>query len=268
MKTSSISISLASFILSANALVRSSWSVTNVPSTGLTDVTFPLTIVEADHFSGYFLAQQFSFVNSGMGYTGLQPRPDANGKTILHAAFLSFIAGSNTTDKNCFDGADGGPGVSCNVEWNGVYGRRYDLEVKSNGSSVWVGTVIDTVTGARIHIGSYTLPASAGGIQSSHVGFVEWFFWNIEVPENHCALLPYQRTIFGTPHTTHPLSSGFQSTSVEYGDCVGKVAFHTQKVLGGAENNCGFKGMTGWDEHASFNWWRKMVQFVPALRGI
>ncbi|KAF7378419.1 Beta-glucan synthesis-associated [Mycena sanguinolenta] len=163
MKTASISISLASLILSGKALVGSEWSVTNVPSTGLKDITFPLTIVEADHISGYYFAQQYAFINSGIGYTGLQPRPDANGKPVLHGVFSSFIDGSTTTDKNCAPGADGGPGVSCSVEWNGVYGRRYDFEVKSNGSSVWTGTAIDTVTGARIHIGSYTVPASAGG---------------------------------------------------------------------------------------------------------
>ncbi|KAF7378416.1 Beta-glucan synthesis-associated [Mycena sanguinolenta] len=245
MKTAFISISLASFILSANALVGSSWSVTNVPSTGLTDITFPLTIVEADHISGYYFAQQFGFVNSSIGYTGLQPRPDADGKPVLHAVFSSFIDGSTTTDKNCAAGADGGPGVSCSFEWNGVYGRRYDLEVKFNGSSVWVGTVIDTVTGARIHIGSYTVPTNAGGIQSSQAGFVEWYPWNSYEPPNHCALLPYQKTIFGNPYTTHLLSVGTQSPSYEYGDCVGQVAFQTVEVLGGVENNCGFKGMTG-----------------------
>ncbi|KAJ6490883.1 hypothetical protein C8R45DRAFT_901277 [Mycena sanguinolenta] len=246
MKTASISISLASFILSANALVGSSWSVTNVPSTGLTDITFPLTIVEADHISGYYFAQQYGFVNSSIGYTGLQPRPDdANGNPVLHGVFSSFIDGSTTTDENCSAGADGGPGVSCSVEWNGVYGRQYDFEVKSTGSSVWVGTAIDTVTGERIHIGSYTVSASAGGIQSSQAGFVEWYPWNGGEPPNHCALLPYQKTIFGNPYTTHLLSIGLQSASYEYGDCVGQVAFQTQNVLGGVENNCGFQGQTG-----------------------
>ncbi|KAF7336218.1 Beta-glucan synthesis-associated [Mycena venus] len=108
------------------------------------------------------------------GTRGLQPRRDANGKPVLCGVFSSFIAGSTMTDKNCAGGADGGPGVSCSVKWNGVYGHQYDLEVKSNGSSVWISTAVDTVTGERIHIRSYTVPASAGGIQSSQVGFVEW----------------------------------------------------------------------------------------------
>ncbi|KAJ6532216.1 hypothetical protein DFH09DRAFT_1182459 [Mycena vulgaris] len=243
MKITSALVSVASLICllpSANALVGSSWSMTNVPSTGLKDITFPLTIVETRHTSGYFFAQQYGFVNSrDVGYTGLQPRPNQNGKPVLHAVFSSFIAGSTTTDSNCSPGADGGPGVSCSVEWNGVYGRTYDLEVKSNGSSLWVGTAVDTVTGARIHIGSYTLPAGVGGIQNSQAGFVEMYLWN-DGRSHACATLPYQKTIFGHPRSTHLGSIGMQKPAYEYGDCVGKVAFHTQELLRGVENNCGF----------------------------
>ncbi|KAJ7628042.1 hypothetical protein DFH06DRAFT_1338868 [Mycena polygramma] len=182
----------------AKALVGTFYSVTNVPDTGLTDITFPLTIVEADHFAGYYFAQDFTFINSGRGYTGLQPRPDAeDGTPILHGVFSSFIDGTTTTDANCVTGADNGPGVSCSAEWNGVYGRTYNLEVKRNGSSLWVGTAIDTVTRQRMHIGSWTLPASAEGIQGGEEGFVEWYPWNSYQPPNHCALLPYQNTSSG-----------------------------------------------------------------------
>ncbi|KAJ7734143.1 hypothetical protein B0H16DRAFT_1767796 [Mycena metata] len=235
--------SVISLLPTAKALAGSSWTVTNVPSTGLTDVTFPLTIVKADHISGYYFAQQFGFVNSvDVGYTGLQPRPDQNRKPVLHGVFSSFVAGSTATDSNCAAGADGGPAVSCSVEWNAVYGRTYDLEVKRNGSLLWVGTAIDTVTGARIHLGSYTLPAGAGGIQSSQSGYP----WNGGEPPNHCARLPYQETLFGHPHTTHLRSVGTQSLAYEYGDCVGQIAFKTEKLfVGGVENNCGFKGQTG-----------------------
>ncbi|KAJ7836841.1 hypothetical protein B0H13DRAFT_1912860 [Mycena leptocephala] len=228
--------SITSVLPVAHALVGSSWSVTNVPATGLTDIAFPLTIVEADHISGYYFAQQYSFVGSGIGYTGLQPRPDSGGKAVLHG---------HHGDANCHAGADGGPGVSCAVEWNDVYGRTYDLEVKTPGNRVWIGTAIETVTDARIHIGSYTLPPGAGGIQSSQAGFVEWYPWNGGEPSNHCARLPYQKTVFGTPRTTHTGSIGTQSLSYEYGDCVGQVAFQTEKVSGGVENNCGFRGAAG-----------------------
>ena len=237
--------SLISLLPTVDALVQLDWSVTNVPSSGLTDITFPLTIVEADHISGYYFAQQYGFVGSSIGYTGLQPRPDSNGNPVLHGVFSSFVKGSTTTDANCHSGADNGSGVSCSFEWNGVYGRTYDLEVKNGGGQLWVGTAVDTVTGERIHIGSYTLPAGAGGIQSSQVGFVEWYPWNSGEPPNHCALLPYQKTIFGIPRTTNIGSVATQGLAYEYGDCVGEVAFHTEQVASGVENNCGFQGMTG-----------------------
>ncbi|KAF9018804.1 hypothetical protein BDZ89DRAFT_1094019 [Hymenopellis radicata] len=228
---------VASFIgllPATRALVGSSWSVTNVPTSGLTDITFPITIVEADHISGYYFAQQFAFVGlSDVGYTGIQPRPNSGGKAVLHGVFSSFVPGSTTDDKNCHSGADGGAGVSCSVEWNGPGERR------------WVGTAVDTVDGTRVHIGSYTLPAGSGGIKSSQQGFVEWYPWNGGEPPNHCARLPYQKTIFGNPRTTHTGSVGTQSLSYEYGDCVGKVAFHTEKVASGVVNNCGFRGQSG-----------------------
>ncbi|KAF5392066.1 hypothetical protein D9757_003298 [Collybiopsis confluens] len=154
--TASLSVvaSLISLLPLAEALVGSSWSVTNVPTAGLTDITFPLTIVQADHISGYYFAQQFGFVGSGIGYTGLQPRPDRNGKPVLHGVFSSFIGGSTTADRNCHSGADGGAGVSCSFEWNGVYGRTYNLEVATPGNRLWVGTAVDTVTGKGSTLGA------------------------------------------------------------------------------------------------------------------
>ncbi|KAF9064243.1 hypothetical protein BDP27DRAFT_177277 [Rhodocollybia butyracea] len=243
----SIIVSLTCLVPTTVALVGSSWSVTNVPPTGLSDITFPMTIVETDHISGYYFAQQFNFVGvEDVGYTGLQPRPDNNGKTVLHAVFSSFIPGSTTADKkNCSPGADGGAGVSCSVEWYGVYDRRYNLEVKTTGNRTWVGTVVDTVTGAHVHIGSFTLPDISGGILDSQGGFVEWYPWNGGEPPNHCAHLPYQKTIFGAPTTTNAGSVGTQDLSYEYGDCIGQVAFHTEDVADGVENNCGFQGQTG-----------------------
>ncbi|KAJ7675898.1 hypothetical protein DFH06DRAFT_977288 [Mycena polygramma] len=244
MKIASVVVLLFGLLPQAKALVGLSWSMTNVPATGLNDITFPLTIVEADHRSGYYFAQQFRFVNSSIGYTGFQPRPNAaNGSAVLHGVFSSFIDGSASTDPQCSSGADGGAGVSCSVEWSGVYGRTYDLEVKRDGALAWVGTAVDTVTGQRIHIGSYTLPATAGGMQSSQVGFVEWYPWNNRKPANHCALLPYQKTVFGIPRTTHVGSVGKEALAYEY--CVGQVAFHTEAVAGGVANNCGFRGQTG-----------------------
>jgi hypothetical protein len=228
------------------ALVGTGWSVTNVPSTGLRDITFPITIAEADHVSGYYFAQQFGFSGSSdVGYTGLQPRPDSNGKPVLHGVFSSFIAGTTTSDPNCTPGADGGPGVSCSFEWNGVYNRTYNLEVKNNGGQLWVGTAIDAVTEERIHLGSWTLPAGIAGIDKSQVGFIEWYPWNSGEPPNHCARLPYCRVIYGNPVTTNGGSVGTASLAYEYGDCVGRVAFHTERSASGVVANVGFSGQTG-----------------------
>lgn len=228
------------------ALVGIDWSVTNVPSTGLTDITFPITIVEADHISGYYFAQQFNFVGtSDVGYTGLQPRPNRKRRPVIHGVFSSFIPGTKTTDKNCHSGADGGPGVSCSFEWNGVYGRKYNMEVKTTGGRKWVGTAVDTVTGARIHVGSFTLPTGISGIQHKQGGFIEWYPWNSAIPPNHCARLPYCQVIFGNPQTTRLGSVGTQTLAHEYGDCVGKVAFSTARVARGVKANVGFRGQTG-----------------------
>ncbi|KAJ7660187.1 hypothetical protein DFH06DRAFT_1089519 [Mycena polygramma] len=249
MHLSPVFASLLTLLPLTNALIGTMWEMSNVPESGLTDITFPITIIEADRMRGYYFAQQFSFVNSDMGYTGLQPRPDAaDGTPVMHAAFSSFIAGTTSDDPNCSDGADGGAGVSCAVDWPGVYGRTYNLEVATMGtwSTLWVGTAVDTETGERIHIGSYTLPAGTGGIEGSQEGFVEWFPWNVEEPADHCALLPYQQTVFGHPITTLEGSVGTQSVAFEYGDCLGGVAFGSQASnVVGVETHCGFRGMTG-----------------------
>ncbi|KAJ7176137.1 hypothetical protein C8R43DRAFT_1118665 [Mycena crocata] len=248
--------SLTTLIPTAQALLGTPWTVTNVPSDGLTDITFPLTILAAEHFSGYYFAQQFSFGgNDDIGYTGLQPRPDdTTGRPFLMAVFSSFINGTTTTDANCFAGADGGPGVSCSIEFPADYNHTYELEVVSAGAAgLWNGSVVDTVSNERKRIGSWTLPTefSGSGIQGAQTGFVEWYPWNVEIPADHCALLPYQKTRFGAPRTTNAGSVGSQGAAYEYGDCfdtdkkVGTVAFHTESVADGVEIEVGFKGKTG-----------------------
>ncbi|KAJ7473791.1 hypothetical protein B0H11DRAFT_1622741, partial [Mycena galericulata] len=107
-------------------------TMSNTPADGLAVITFPVAIVQADRIPGYFFAQQIYFVSEAEGgYTVLQPRPDNDGTARLHAAFSSFVPGTTSNDANRHDGANGGPGVSCAVEFNGVYGRMYNLEVKS-----------------------------------------------------------------------------------------------------------------------------------------
>jgi hypothetical protein len=231
------------------ALVGLEWSVTNTPSTGLTDITFPMTVVKADHISGYYFAQQFGFFGLGgfsdIGYIGIQPRPNSNGKPTLHGTFSSFIKGTSTNDQNCSPGADGGVGVSCSFEWNGPYENTYNLEVKRTNERTWVGTAINTATNDRMHLGSWTLPEGSKGIRGNQVGFIEWYPWNGGEPPNHCAKLPFSEIIFGDPETTTSGSVGKVSLAYEYGDCVGQVSFMTERKENGTKTHLGFRGQTG-----------------------
>ncbi|KAJ7122264.1 hypothetical protein C8R44DRAFT_876571 [Mycena epipterygia] len=85
-----------------HASIGTGWSVTNISSAGLNDITFSLTIVQADHISDYYCAQQFGFVGLvDIGYTGLQPRLESGGNPMIHGVFLSFVARTTTNAKNC-----------------------------------------------------------------------------------------------------------------------------------------------------------------------
>ena len=50
-----------------NALVGIDWSVSGGPSSGLTDVGFPMNMKNASHKSGYFYAMEFAFVGVDPG---------------------------------------------------------------------------------------------------------------------------------------------------------------------------------------------------------
>ena len=222
----------------AMGLVGISWSVTNVPPSGLRDITFPFSIANSPHKTGYYFAQQFGFIGqSDIGYTGLQPRPDSSGKPVIHAVFSSFIASTTTSDTNCHLGADGGPGVSCAVEFSASYADAYQLVVQNTGGTTWSGTAVDTTTGNRVHIGSWTLPGGTQGIKGSQVGFIEYYLWNDG--QNHpCSTLPFTSMTFGVPTTT--MSGGSLGNAYEYGNCVGQVAFKSQRTSQGDAVSVGF----------------------------
>ena len=225
----------------AMGLVGISWNVTNVPASGLTDITFPFSIANSPHKSGYYFAQQINFNGqSDVGYTGLQPRPDSGGNPVIHAVFSSFISGTTTNDGNCSDGADGGPGVSCSVEFSAPYADAYQLVVNNTGGTTWGGTVVDTTTGKSVYIGSWTLPSGTGGIKGNQVGFVEYYPWN-DGQSHSCATLPFTSMAFGVPTTTTSGATGGLGDAYEYGNCVGKVAFKTQRTSDqGVEVSVGF----------------------------
>lgn len=240
MKTSPFLIAAVASLMPtlSMGLVGISWNVTNVPSSGLKNITFPFSIAQSPHRSGFYFAQQFNFVGqSDVGYTGLQPRPDSSGNPIIHAVFSSFISGTTTSDENCSPGADGGPGVSCSVEFSAPYGNGWNLEVVNTRGTTWIGTVVDRTTGRRVQIGSYTLPAGTQGIAKSQLGFVEYYLWN-DGRLHACSSLPYTWVTFGIPVASTGVAA--LSDAFEYGECVGKVAFKNARTSAGVQVQVGF----------------------------
>jgi len=225
----------------AMGLVGISWSITNVPASGLTDITFPFFIAKSPHETGYYFSQQFNCNGqSDVGYPGLQPRPDSGGTPVIHAVFSSFISGTTTTDSNCSPGADGGPGVSCAVEFSAPYEDAYQLVVLNTGGTTWDGTVVDTTTGKRVHIGSWTLPHGTGGIKGSQTGFIEYYLWN-DGGNHPCSTLPFTSMAFEVPTTTMSGATGSVGDAYEYGDCVGRVAFESHRTYDqGVEVSVGY----------------------------
>ncbi|PLB44979.1 hypothetical protein P170DRAFT_458585 [Aspergillus steynii IBT 23096] len=238
MKTPTILTLLPSL---AHALVGLDWTVTGAPSTGLRDITFPISIAHAPHETGFYFAQQYGFHGlSDIGYTGLQPRPDNSGASIIHAVFSSFVPGSTSSDENCSDGADGGEGVSCSVEIAASYERVYHLVVENkDGTTTWTGTLVDVQGGNSTRIGEYTLPEGAGGIKDSQVGFVEYYPWNGQ-PSHTCDSLPATNASFGDPSSSAEGVKGSVGKPYEYGDCVGKAGFEVEETDDGYEVSVGF----------------------------
>ncbi|KAG5928855.1 hypothetical protein E4U42_007833 [Claviceps africana] len=239
MKFSVTSLALAA-PQAALALVGNSWTFSGSPAGGLKDITFPFRMYGATHTSGYYYAQQFNFQNiNEVGYCGIQNRPNQAGQSIVHAVFSTFQGGSTTNDANCHSGADGGPGVSCAKEFVGSYNAVYNIVVQHVSGTTWRGTAVDTSTGKSVHIGSFTLPSSAGGIRSSQVGFVEYYPWNAGT--HQCRSLPKTAVTMYRPTSKTPGAGvGRIGKPYEYGDCVGKVAFATTKVANGYDITCGF----------------------------
>lgn len=148
--------------------VGANWQLDNMPqSAQLSDFMFRFMVNQSTlHQEGTCSAQQFYFAgensNKNAGYLGLQPRKNKHGKSRMKAIFSTFIAGSDSRDGNCHPAADGGPGVSCAIEFNAEYGRNYEITVHKNTSSTWSGELKDTVSGEEVHIGSWQLPVGKG----------------------------------------------------------------------------------------------------------
>ncbi|MEU5774694.1 hypothetical protein [Streptomyces venezuelae] len=218
--------------------VSISWSIPGTPTEGLRDITFPMTVNPATaHKDGIYFAQQFGFTNAAdVGYTGLQPRANSGGSERLSARFSNFVAGSTTTDPLCHQGADGGPGVTCAVDFDAVYGHRYDIRVEREGTDTWTGTARDTVTGKETHLGTYTLPAGSGNLRGSQGGFVEYY---AGIPS--CAEMPRSDVVLGGPTSTDAGGlSGTARANYEYSDCVGESGYHAENAGAGTHVTRGF----------------------------
>lgn len=216
--------------------VSISWSIDGTPSAGLSNVTFPITVnPDTAHQEGIYFAQQYSFAD-GMGYTGLQPRENSGGSERLSARFSTFTEGATTSDPLCHEGADGGPGVTCAVDFDAVYGHRYDIKVERTGTDTWTGTAKDAVTGESTHLGTYTLPEGSGGIQGSQGGFVEYY---LGIPS--CAEMPRSDVTFGGPSSTDAGGlSGTARANYEYSDCVGESNYKAEDDGSGTHVTRGF----------------------------
>ncbi|MCQ4205947.1 hypothetical protein [Streptomyces longispororuber] len=212
------------------------WSIAGVPSGGMSNITFPITVNPATaHQSGIYFAQQFDFANA-FGYTGLQPRENSGGHERLSARFSTFTDGATTTDPLCHAGADGGPGVTCAVDFDAVYGHRYDIKVEQSGTDTWKGTARDSVTGTSVHLGSWRLPSGSGKLQGSQGGFVEYY---AGIPS--CAQMPRSDAVFGGPTSTDAGGlSGTSRANYEYSDCVGTSNYQAENAGTGTHVTRGF----------------------------
>lgn len=243
LATFAATTSLLSTIASATVGIQSTfyWKTPNVSSSGLKDITFPMYIADAPHKHGYYFAQQYRFNGiDQIGYTGLQPQDDSGNTSVIHAVFSTFADGSHSTDKQCSSGADGASsGVSCAVDVPvASYDHLYHLVVKNGNGTTWSGTLVDTVTHKATHIGSYTLPAKAGGIKGQEQGFLEYFPFNSG--DHKCEDLPFTNATYFPPFSSgRALNSSSLTKPSGYGDCGKKSPPDAKPVQNGYQISAG-----------------------------
>lgn len=249
-------IALAAIIFPALCLAGGNVALLNWQASAgnLRDITFPITMNRADHETGYYFSMQFGFEGvNNHGYTGMQPREDVNGKSVVHGAFSVFGDGTTSNHPNCNTGADGGSGTTCRVEINGSYTPTWNFVVENIGGTTWRGTMVDTSTGVGTVIGEYTLPSGASGIKNYYNGFVEYYLWN-GLQQPICSALPKTSVTFGIPTTK---TNNFKITlgnawedDEGYGNditqCAGQVNFSRVRTADGEVVDCGFSNSTYW----------------------
>ncbi|ODV78861.1 uncharacterized protein CANTADRAFT_26777 [Suhomyces tanzawaensis NRRL Y-17324] len=137
--------------------------------------------IPGDKVTGYYYGTQFFFSGTNeIGYYGPQPRPEG---TTNHLAFSVFGYGPYSDHPNCSKSADGGPGVSCAIDFPWEYGKNYTTEVArtaqndTDGSNRWTGTLIDDETGQRVVIGEYWTPQNYSLLTTGGNTFDELYTW-------------------------------------------------------------------------------------------
>lgn len=221
-------LTLAAILGSAQTTLGSSGHIINQVSSfsqtdagGLSDITFPVQLGQVDHSRGYYFAQTWYFdisADEQAAYIGLQPRSNSQGKTVLHAAFSSFVAGTKSSHPNCSDGADDGSGVSCAIDVQGAsYDTVWNLVVESTGSNTWRGRMVDSSSGASHEIGIWTIPESGLISKSPMINFFEWYPFNTEDTPD-CSTLPKASVTFYLP-TSDSGSGASYDTPYEVGSC-------------------------------------------------
>lgn len=227
-----------------HALVQFDWSFPNASrTTGLQDVTFAINMRNAPHKSQYFFAQEFGFLGvSQVGYIGIQPREDSGAAPIVHATFSSFVPGSTTTHSNCHQGADGGDGVSCAVNFSGHYSDTFLLFVEnpSGDGRTWQGRIKSNATFGGTVIGEYVLPKKVPGLGPGYLGFMEYYPWN-DGQRHVCNTLPKTEASFYTPTSnTKGAGKGILKKPYETGDCIGRVNVVTKNITDSWDTTVGF----------------------------
>ncbi|WP_333982936.1 DUF3472 domain-containing protein [Burkholderia gladioli] len=174
---------------------------TSNPNFEITDIVFPITVLNDIAKTGYYFAQDYGFKGSdGEAYTGLQPHTDGT----ADVRFSNFSGAAKVVDTtHCGSGADNGPGVTCGTKIPYKANVTYNFHVYRDtvDKTVWIGTVEDTSTHTVYPIGSYRVPESYGGIVHTHDSsnllgrsFVEYYL-GLE----NCAALPTAEVVFGAP---------------------------------------------------------------------
>ncbi|KAJ2973023.1 hypothetical protein NQ176_g6834 [Zarea fungicola] len=241
--------SIAPTLAYANGGVDWSFPEAVEKHTRLQDITFGFNMLRSPHASGFYFAQQFKFYGfDDVAYTGIQPRPDdAEGRHIVHAVFSSFIKGTTTTSPLCKPGANGGPGVSCAIDFVGNYTHGYECVVtrgfpkgKDDGRT-WQGYIVDAVTGESREMGEWTLPGITSGIEPHQLGFVDYYEFNGGPRPLDCSTLPKVGVSFFAPTSgTKRAGPGILENFTDYGDCESESNFSATEIPNGVHISIGF----------------------------